>query len=243
MASTITGAFEQIKGLALDMAIGLEKARPEPTPAEVDIEMAFSDFDIGTLDRMASTLAAACRESHQDAEDAVQSGCLELLERRPDLYRQDPDSWMGLLYTTSRFHLLRKKRYRFRVASTEAVFGDRSAEALADLSDQAPAHRRDRALLRARPCVEVTRREDERARLLPRPEVGFRWAPEQIVGAIANFRDFFGHPPKWDDFKAINGLPSPTTVCRHFGSLAEAVLAGLRQAVASEGVHMKKRRR
>lgn len=61
MASTITGAFEQIKGLALDMAIGLEKARPEPTPAEVDIEMAFSDFDIGTLDRMASTLAAACR--------------------------------------------------------------------------------------------------------------------------------------------------------------------------------------
>lgn len=209
MARTLADAIEQAKGTQLDIAIGLLRVRPKPPVADVEIEMAFSGFDSGNLDRMARQLAAVGRQPYQDAEDAVQDGLLQLLERRPDLFTQDPGTWMNLLYETARYRLLTIKGNRRPIASIEKLVAEAG----------------DAPFENARPCVAATHTEDQNAKLLPRPAVGFVWTREEIVGSIVRFRDYFSRPPMTNDFKAVHGLPSPTTVARHFGSVSEAILA------------------
>jgi hypothetical protein len=101
------------------------------------------------------------------------------LVKRPDLYRERPESWLGLLYKLARFRILDRRTARSRVASIEELF---------ELAGEVPFEK-------ARPCVAVSP-ADEDARYAAPPINGERWSREQIVGALQRFRDRTGRPPE-----------------------------------------------
>ncbi len=143
-----------------------------------------------------------------DVEEAVHEVLEELLVRRPDLYRERPESWLGLLYKLARFRILDTRMARSRVASIEELF---------ELAGDAPFEK-------ARPCVAVATANED-ARYAAPPANGEKWNSEQIIGALQRFRDRTGRPPKLVEFTVLNGLPGRSAIYRQFGSLANAILA------------------
>jgi hypothetical protein len=129
--------------------------------------------------------------------------------RRPGLYQERPESWLGLLYKLARFRILDRRLATSRVASIEELF---------ELAGDAPFEK-------ARHCLVDPGSVDEDARYAAPPASGEKWNSEQIIGALQRFRDHFGRPPKSAECKVLNGLPSPNVIYRHFASLANAILA------------------
>lgn len=208
MARTFAEALAAVEGAEFDAAVGYTVRRPAPRPVEEEVASAFRGFDYGEILRIERMLVSRHHCHLADAEEAVHEVLEELLGKRPDLYRERPESWLGLLYKLARFRILDRRTARSRVASIEELF---------ELAGDAPFEK-------ARPCVAAAR-ADEDARYAAPPINGERWSPERIVGALQRFRDRTGRPPKAAECTALNGLPSPSVIYRHFGSLANGILA------------------
>lgn len=209
MARTLAEAIAAAQGAEFDVAVGFTVRRPTPRPVKQEVATAFRGFDYGEILRIERMLVSRHHCHLADAEEAVHEVLEELLVRRPDLYRERPESWLGLLYNLARFRILDTKLARSRVASIEELF---------ELAGDAPFEK-------ARPCLVDPGSADEEARHADPPANGEKWNSEQIIGALQRFRDHAGRPPKSAECKALNGLPSPSVVYRHFGSLANAILA------------------
>ena len=208
MAGTFAEAIAAVEGAEFDAAVGYTVKRPAPKPVKEEVALAFRDFDYGQILRIERMLVSRHRCHLADAEEAVHEILEELLVKRPDLYLERPESWLGLLYKLARFRILDRRTARSRVASIEELF---------ELAADAPFEM-------ARPCVAVAP-ADEDARYAAPPMSGEKWSAEQIVGALQRFRDRTGRPPKAAECTTLNGLPSPSVIYRHFGSLANAILA------------------
>jgi len=207
MARTVAAAWAAAAGPELDAALGLDWTPPSRTPVDPQIEAAFAELGSEPLRRMVRQLASGSGRQPGDAEDAVQDALLKLFVSRRDLFSQRPESWLGLLYETARYRLRGFSRRR-RVVSIEALKED-GREALIE---------------EAEPCIALTHHlSEEGGRPVRGPEE--EWTYDRIVAAIERFRDYTGRPPKSSDCKALNGLPSMTTIYKHFASLSEAVLA------------------
>jgi DNA-directed RNA polymerase specialized sigma24 family protein len=208
MAGTFAEAITAVAGAEFDAAVGYTVKRPAPKPVTEEVALAFRDFDYGEILRIERMLVSRHRCHLADAEEAVHEILEELLVKRPDLYGERPESWLGLLYKLARFRILDRKTARSRVASIEELF---------ELAGDAPFET-------ARPCVAVAP-ADEDARYAAPPMNGEKWSPEQIAGALQRFRDRTGRPPKAAECTTLNGLPRPSVIYRHFGSLPNAILA------------------
>lgn len=206
MASTILAAFEAVSGPRLDRIVGYVVPPLVAAPTDPAILSAFAEFDGRELQRLARQLATRRGCHVTDADDAVQDGLLELWGARPDLLRQAPDGWLGLLYEVARHHL-----------------GD-TGGVRSPISIEAELENGDRPLADARPCLPESHRADEQCRYVPPPKGREAWNREQLLGAIQRFRDHHGRAPKATEFRAINGLPSTSVLYRHFETLAEALL-------------------
>ncbi len=209
MAQTLATAIAEAEGPEFDAVVGYTVKRPDSTPVDEEVAAAFARVDFEPFGRIARRLSSRYRCHSADAEDAVQDALLDLLVKRADLFREEPESWMGLLYETARYRLIGIKSGQGQVASIEA---------LAELAG-------DARLATARPCVPASHAGDTEARYVRPPGEGEEWNPSQIIGALQRFRDYFGRPPKSAECKALNGLPSTTTIYKHFASFADAVLA------------------
>lgn len=208
MARTFAEAIAAVEGDGFDAAVGYTVRRPTPRPVEEEIASAFRGFDYGEILRIERLLASRHHCHLADAEEAVHEVLEELLVKRPDLYRERPESWLGLLYKLARFRLLDRRAASSRVASIEELL---------ELAGDAPFEK-------ARPCVAFTA-ADEDARYAAPPADGEKWSSEQIIGALQRFRDRAGRPPRAAECNALNGLPSTNVIYARFGSLANAILA------------------
>jgi DNA-directed RNA polymerase specialized sigma24 family protein len=208
MARTLAEAIAAVEGAEFDAAVGYTVRRPTPSPVEEEVATAFRGFDYRDILRIERMLVSRHRCHLADAEEAVHEVLEELLVKRPDLYRERPESWLGLLYKLARFRILDRRMARSRVASIEELF---------ELAGDAPFEK-------ARPCVALAT-ADEDARYAAPPTAGEKWNSEQIVGALQRFRDRTGRPPKSAECTALNGLPSTNVIYARFGSLANAILA------------------
>lgn len=209
MASSMAGAFARVeKSPAFDHIVypGCTVRRTQPDRA---VAAAFERFDYGHVRRIVRQLSRRCRCSQADAEEAVHEEYAHLLEREPELFREDPESWIGLLYRRAFYRLLQMRNPRRRCASIEALM-----EAAGDEPFRG-----------ARPCLAPSLNGDEEARYLPLPRPGESWSWSQVVGAFQRFRDYHGRPPRVSDCKAANRLPCYASIRRHFGSFDEALIA------------------
>ncbi|MBK5233188.1 MAG: hypothetical protein JJE13_09440 [Thermoleophilia bacterium] len=209
MASTFAEAIAKIDGPEFDARVGYSVSRPEPSPVDGEISAAFADFDHKTLRRVALRIARQQRCDLADAEDAIQDTLVSFLTKRPRLLKEKPGSWMGLFIATARYGVNDVRATRGRTASLEAL-----AERAGDVPFEG-----------ARPCVSPSHDGEPDAKFLWPPRIGEQWNRTQIIGAIQRFRDDFGRPPKSDECRALNRLPSISTVYRYFDRFADAILA------------------
>lgn len=208
MARTFAEAIAAVEGDGFDAAVGYAVKRPTPSPVEEEVATAFRGFDYRDILRIERMLVSRHRCHLADAEEAVHEILEELLVKRPDLYRERPESWLGLLYKLAGFRILDRRAASSRVASIEELF----------------ERDRDAPFEKARPCIAVAP-ADEDLRYAAPPANGEKWGSEQIIGALQRFRDRTGRPPRSVECRAFNGLPELKIICRHFGSLANAILA------------------
>lgn len=206
MAATFAAAFAEVEGPELDLIVGYALPPRESAPVDEAIEAACAKLEYGHI---VSGLASSHRCDRALAEEAVHDTLEGLLVERRGLFREDPESWMGLLFSESNFRLMQIKSPRTRTKSIEAL-----RESMGDAPFDG-----------ARPCVPPTPDSSDGDRCVLPPEVGREWHRAQVLGAIQRFRDYYGWPPKTGDFKSINRLPSIATVYRLFDDLPTAILA------------------
>jgi len=209
MASTLAAALAEVEGPRFDAVVGYTVERPEPAPVDEEVAAAFVAVDSEFFDRLVRQLVSQCGGQPADAEEAIQNANLELLMKRPDLFREEPTRWTGLLYETARYRLLDIKERQGETASIEA---------LTEIAGDAPFEK-------ANPCTPLSHDGGSESRYIPPPQGGEEWSQSRIIGALQRFRDYYGRPPKSSDCKKINELPCPTTICRYFTSFVDAVLA------------------
>jgi DNA-directed RNA polymerase specialized sigma24 family protein len=209
MAASFAAAFAQVEGPEFDRAVGYFIPPRKHAPVDGKVIAALRGFDSSHFDRIIQMLGRRYRCHEAYAEDAVQDTLLDLFDKRPGLFRSDPMGWLGLLYSASRFRLVDDRALSGRTQSIEG------------LRDSVG----DRVLAAARPCVPLSPASDDEARYAPLPLRGEAWTRTQIVGALQRFGEYYGHPPKAVECRSVHQLPSHATICRHFGSLANALLA------------------
>jgi hypothetical protein len=83
----------------------------------------------------------------------------------------------------------------------------------------------DAPLIDAKHCIPISMDAEEELRYGRLPARNENWSRSQMIGAAQRFRDHYGRPPKIGDCKAINRLPSPSTIYRVFASFDELILA------------------
>jgi DNA-directed RNA polymerase specialized sigma24 family protein len=209
MAGSFAEAIAKVEGPEFDAIVGYAVPPPKATPTEKAVKVAFEGLDYEPFRKIARMLSFRyrCHETH--AEEAVQDELVALYVKRPDLFREDPRNWLGLLYEVARFRLIEILGRLERTASIEG---------LTELAGDAPFDG-------ARPCVPPSLDADEEAKYGPMPSEGEDWSRTQIIGALQRFRDYYGRPPRVKECKAVHGLPSPVTIYRHFGDFPSAILA------------------
>jgi DNA-directed RNA polymerase specialized sigma24 family protein len=222
MAASLAAAIAEVEGPEFDAIVGYAVPLPKAAPTDAAVEVAFKGLTYAPFGEIARKLASRYRCHRADAEDAVQDGLVELREKRPDLFREKPENWLGLLHEIARFRLIEIKEGQERTASIEE---------LAERAGEAPFYG-------ARPCIPLALEGDE-VKYVPLAREGKEWSREQIIGALQRFRDHYGRPPRARDCRALHGLPSPATIHRHFRSLAEAILAA---GMVPDGLGQRRRR-
>ncbi len=206
MAASLAAAIAEVEGPKFDAIVGYSVPLPKAALTDEAVEVVFKGLSYAPFGEIARKLSSRYRCHISDAEDAVQDSLLKLREKRPDLFREKPETWLGLLHVIARFRLIEIKERQEQTASIE------------ELAGEVPFYG-------ARPCVPPSPGVNEEGRYAPPPIEGEEWSREQIIGALQRFRDHYGWPPRVKDCKSLHGLPSPATVYRHFGSFADAVLA------------------
>lgn len=208
-------ALAAVSGAEFDVAVGLDVARPLPTPVPDDVRQAFQDFDyLGHIRRVTRMLTGRFRGDRDLAEEAVAAALLELFERRRELFGRRPETWMGLLYKAA---LHEKAKIVKRVSSIDSIDG------LAMMAGDAPFQGARPVLA---PALEGV---NEDARYTPPPTSGERWGRLQMIGAAQRHRDHFGRPPTAEECSrtAIReplGLPPGSSIDREFGSFSAFLL-------------------
>ena len=209
MAASLAAALAKVEGPEFDRIVGLTLPPRRHAPVDDEVKAAFAGFDQQHFRRIVRLLAGRHRSHPAVAEDAVQETLLYLFERHPDRFREDPESWLGLLYSLARYRLI------------ESQAGDGRTESIEALREAAG----DAPFAGARPCVPPSLDAEEDSRYAPRPRRGEAWSGTQVIGALQRFRDYHGRPPRAAECRSIHGLPGIATINRHFGSLHDAVLA------------------
>jgi len=207
MASSLAAAFAEVEGPALDRIV-YSGHHTEWGPPSDEFEKAFAGFDYDQLRRGARRLARTRRCDLADAEDAIQEELAVLMDRRPWLFQNEPERWVGLLLRRASFRLLDDRTAR-RPTSISALEESGGDAALAD----------------ARLYEATSQCSDEDARYASLPLPGEPWTSRQVIAAFQQFRDYHGRPPRASDCRAINRLPSSSTIRRHFDSFDDAVQA------------------
>jgi DNA-directed RNA polymerase specialized sigma24 family protein len=206
MAANFEDAFAEVSGAELDRIA--YSARPiHRAPTDRALDACFAGFDCERLKPGCRRLAWRRGCCVQDAEEAVDEELLALLEDRPEVFRWEPERWLGFLFRGAWFRLL-GRRGGPRPASIEALeeFGD------APLSGAEPY---------ASPTLRAE--EDVSVETLPRP--GERWTRRQAIGALQKFHHYHGRPPQARELKTQNRLPSYGIVRALFGGLGAALFA------------------
>lgn len=205
MAATFEAAFAAAESPELDLAVRYVVPPRKWVPADEVAEAACRGLRYGhVIDR----LAAYRRCDRTRAEDAVQDALEALLIGRPEIFRDDPESWMKLLFTEADFRLRRSRDQKVRTVSVEGL----SASA------------GDVPFGGARRCVPPTLDCDCYRQVSP-PKMGEEWNRTQVIGAIQRFHAYYRQAPKAADFNSVNKLPSLSVVYRHFDDLSSASLA------------------
>jgi Homing endonuclease associated repeat len=207
MASSMSLAFAQADGPALDIAVGLVLIPRKPAPVDGTVREALRDFDWGQVDAISRRLARRYRCHYADAEDAVYDTVAHLLDRRRELFRE-PQELLAPLSCLARYRLIDRRRSSGSVKSVEALY---------ELAEDAPFVGAQRCLP---PSLDV--QQEQR---VPLPGPGESWTETQIISAFQQFRDYHGRPPRVTECLSRHQLPSPSTIYRRFGSFADAVLA------------------
>ncbi len=209
MASTMVAAFANADGPKLDRALGYLVDMPPHQPVDADVAQTFAGLSPAELTRLSEQIAGECRQPLQDAKDAVQNEMLALIEHPVEILGRKPSEWIGLLYGRARMSCRRSRSRRQRDASYEKLAEGSGSGLLEDAS----------------PCAAITHQGEEASRFLWRANPGARWTRVEIIGAIIRFRDHHGRPPAAGEFKPLNGLPSYSSLRRHFNGVADAILA------------------
>jgi hypothetical protein len=210
MARTFEEAVAAIRAkdeVGFDSAVGLTTKVRAVAPVAPEVAAAFAPLDPGFYARLARGVARRYSYDPVRTEDAQGEVLLELMAKRPGLFREDPRSWVSLLVVMTRFRL-KSPLVRGAALSIDALRGATG----------------DAALAGATRCVaEVDDGGDERRE--PPPRRGEPWTYGQIIGALQRFRDYHGRPPKSYECRASNGLPSHSAIRRHFARFADAIYA------------------
>jgi DNA-directed RNA polymerase specialized sigma24 family protein len=209
MAGSLAEAIAEVEGPEFDAIVGFSVASREAAPTDAAVEAAFEGVDVEPFHEIARMLASRYRCHRTHAEDAVQDALFDLYVKRADLFRETPESWLGLLYKAARFRLIEIKGRQERTASIEGL-----SESAGDIP-----------FAGARACVPPSMDADEEAKYGPLPAAGEEWNRSQVIGAIQRFRDYYGRPPRVKECKAAHGLPSPATIYRHFDTFVDAIVA------------------
>jgi DNA-directed RNA polymerase specialized sigma24 family protein len=209
MAASLAAAIAAAECPEFDLAVGLALPPRIHAPVAEAVARTFAGVDYRPYAAFARTLAWRYRFDQADAEDAVQQAFLDLLEKEPQLYREDPAEWRGRLFRKAESRLRSDRARRGRVGSIEA------------LSDSAG----DAALADAKRCLPVSSTVDEDARRAAPPRPGESWTEEKVIAAFQRFRDHHGRPPRGVECQRLHRLPPPSVVRRLFGDLNHAILA------------------
>lgn len=208
MAGSFEEAIAKVEGQKFDEIVGYLVPPRKHAPTDEAIKAAFDGFDYRHVSEIVLMLSRRYRCHPAYAEDAVHDRLEYLLVTRPDLYREDPMHWMGLLYALSRYRLIDIKAESQQSASIEALH-----EAAGD----APFED-------ARPVVAPSGDQNEACRHLPQPQDGVPWNRMQAIGAVQRFRDHYGRPPRRSECSALNLLPSPGVIRQLFRSFEELII-------------------
>lgn len=209
MALSLRAAFAAVEGRSLDLAIGAVIPPREHAPVDEAVRRAFAGFDGREYREIVGKLQRRSRRQEADAWDAVNAALLRLLERQPQLFREDPRNWLGRLYQWAWFELIGEDPRRARATSPERLI-ELGAE-----SDRAEVGR----------LAPLSPLQVGVGGGIPMPSPGEEWTEGQVVDALRRFYARHGRPPKAVECRRLNGLPSTATIHRLFGSFNDAILA------------------
>ncbi|MDX6625424.1 MAG: Homing endonuclease associated repeat [Solirubrobacterales bacterium] len=209
MAGTFGEAFAAVQGHEFDLAVGYEIPPRPHAPVDEEVARNFAGLDYRPYEGMARMLAWCFRDNEADGQDAVQQTFLEMYEKEPHLYREDPAQWRGRLYKKAEYRLRRERARRGRTRSIQGLLDSEGDAALADAS----------------PCLPISFTVDEEARYLPLPRAGEPWTEEQVIAALQRFRDHHGRPPRGFECQRLHRMPPPSVIRRLFGDFNSAILA------------------
>lgn len=207
MASTVAAAIAEVEGTEFDLRVGYLVKRPTPSEVDPEVRDAFAKVNSRKLQRSARMLAALRGADLESASDAVQEAILYLLESRNELFRTDPDEWWGLLYKIAEKRLIRLKSVR-RPLSIDHLLEEQG----------------DVIFFDAKPCIPESGGYQPVVEGLRLPKRGERWSRERTLAALHAFEERTGRPPRSDECRRVNLLPSLRTIYSHFDSLADALL-------------------
>jgi hypothetical protein len=207
MAATFALALAKLREPELDRAA--YSAKPiHRAPEDPVLAAAFTGLDPAWEPRLAMRLSRRAHCSIDDAEEAINEELVLLIETRKDVFLFEADRWLGLLFVRGKYRLLRNHSAP-SVASTDAI-----EEALGDA-----------ALGDAELCVPESPPAEEDAIGIPLPRPGEGWQRSQVISALQRFHRYHCRPPRASECRAVNRLPSTTSIRRHFDGLEAALIA------------------
>lgn len=209
MACSITAAVNAVQGEKFDQAIGLSLPPYPRAPVPEAIRSSFEQLSQSQLDALVGWLSKRYGCQPTDGEEAMIAAFERLLKRCPEIFAGEPSEWLSEVWAEARNRLSSFASGRHRLEAFERL----------------PEFSGDQSLVDAEVCVAPTLADNR-----DREEIGWlddqvEWSRERIIEVLQRFRDRHGRPPRSGECKRINCLPSPATICRHFGSLHAAILA------------------
>jgi hypothetical protein len=207
MAATFALALAQVPEPATEWAA--YSAKPiHRAPENRSLAACFSGLDCKWQPNLARRLARRSRSSFDDAEEAISEEMLFLIEERREVFNLETDSWLRLLFWRGWYRLLKSHAAPI-LASTNALEETFGEGALTDA---------DR-------CLPALPQAEEDAGSVPLPRPGEKWSRQQVTSALQRFHRYYGRPPLVVECRAMNQLPSYSTIRQHFDGFDAALLA------------------
>lgn len=212
MAQTFSAAFSEVaevEGVDFDLAVGLEKPRPQHRSTPEVVRQAWASFTASELQRMAEQLVGIVAATNiYEAEDAIQDTFAVLWVKHPELFAEDPWSILGIVSNYARKRLMKIRDQR----GPKMLSLDLSVD---PKSDADPEREGSDTKGEISPVVAYTRAGvDEDARFTPPPGPGQPWERLQVIGVVQRWRDHTGKAPASTDLRAAKGMPTMETVKR-----------------------------